>query len=242
MSVTQAGSAPVIVASPATASLGRGGPTWVSAPVEALRRHGPLLGVVAIGAVVRLWALEEVGFNSDEAVYAGQAAHLAGDPVLSELFPLFRAHPMLFHSALSLIHMFGGGDVAARAFVAVLGVATLVVVFELGRVLYDRRVGLVAAMLLAVMPYHVGVSRLVLLDAPMVFLATATLLALARFVIARSPRLLLIAGLLLGLTQLSKMSWLFLCGLWPLLGLAWQASGGRQPPETSRKRQLPQLA
>ena len=36
--------------------------------------------VALIGAFLRLWQLGSLGFNSDEAVYAGQAASLAGDP------------------------------------------------------------------------------------------------------------------------------------------------------------------
>ena len=36
-----------------------------------------------------------MGFNSDEAVYAGQAASLAGNPHYTGTFPVFRAHPML---------------------------------------------------------------------------------------------------------------------------------------------------
>ena len=51
--------------------------------------------------------------------------------------------------------------------------ATLVVVYALGRLLYGPRAGIVAMLLLAVMPYHVIVTRQVLLDGPMVFFATA---------------------------------------------------------------------
>ncbi|MDQ3332015.1 MAG: hypothetical protein M3552_15395 [Planctomycetota bacterium] len=38
------------------------------------------------------------------------------------------------------------------------------------------------------------------------------------------------------------MSWLLLFGLWPVLWFVWQASGGRQPPETSKRQQAFQLA
>ena len=54
------------------------------------------------------------GFNSDEAVYAGQAAALAGDPELSRFFPIFRAHPMLFQFILSIMFRIEVSDVAAR--------------------------------------------------------------------------------------------------------------------------------
>ena len=40
-------------------------------------RHGVLL-VALLGALIRLWQIGSLGFNSDEAVYAGQAASIAG--------------------------------------------------------------------------------------------------------------------------------------------------------------------
>ena len=52
------------------------------------------VAVVAIPALtLRLVDLRTLGFNSDEAVYAGQAAAIVGDPSLAPLFPVFRAHP-----------------------------------------------------------------------------------------------------------------------------------------------------
>jgi hypothetical protein len=166
--------------------------------------HLPVASVLVLAVVVRAWALGAVGFNSDEAVYAGQAASLAGDPDTSTLFPIFRAHPLLFQTTLSLVYRLGGGDVAARSLVVVCGVATVLVVYLLGRTLYGRRAGLVAALLLAVMPYHVGVSRQVLLDVPMTLVATAALYFVVRFCRDRSTRSLVTAAVLLGMTVLTK--------------------------------------
>ena len=36
------------------------------------------LGIAAAGIFLRVWQLDALGFNSDEAVYAGQAASIAG--------------------------------------------------------------------------------------------------------------------------------------------------------------------
>jgi hypothetical protein len=204
--VTAAGPAALVSRSPARAERARRLLAWTR------REPVALAAVVAVAAVLRLWAFDAVGFNSDEAVYAGQAAALSGVPELSSLFPLFRAHPLLFQGTLSLLYGLGAGDVAARALVALLGLATVVVVFQLGRLLYGPRVGLVAALLLAIMPYHVGVSRQVLLDAPMTFLATAALLSFAHFVIDRSTRALVVAGVLLGLTIVTKETAVLLFG------------------------------
>jgi len=177
-----------------------------------LPRHTPLLAILLLGGILRTWGLGAVGFNSDEAVYAGQAASLAGDPQTSALFPVFRAHPLLFQSALSVIYRLGGGDVAARLLVVVLGLATVLVVYLLGRLLYDHRVGLVAALLLTAMPYHVGVSRQVLLDVPMTFMATTSLYFFARFCRDRSLRSLLTAAGLFGATVLTKETAVLLAG------------------------------
>lgn len=52
-----------------------------------------------------------------------------------------------------------------------------------------------------------------------------------------------LAALLLGLAQLSKMSWLFLFGLWPLLWIFWQLTSREEHDEHPRwRRQGVQLA
>jgi hypothetical protein len=60
-----------------------------------------LLLAAGVGAALRLVNLGTLGLNSDEVVYAGQAAALAGNPVYVDTFPVFRAHPMLLQSLLS---------------------------------------------------------------------------------------------------------------------------------------------
>lgn len=176
-------------------------------------RVGLLLGtILAAAATVRLVNLDEVGFNSDEAVYAGQGASLAGNPAYVDYFPVFRAHPMLIQTMLSLIFREGEHDVAGRVLVAAFGVATVGLVYLLGRMLYTRNVGLLAAALLAVMPYHVVVTRQVLLDGPMVFFATLTLICVAKFALTERLVWMAAAGAAMGLTLLSKESSLVLVG------------------------------
>ncbi|MEU4569481.1 glycosyltransferase family 39 protein [Micromonospora sp. NPDC023956] len=173
---------------------------------------GVLTVIAALAAVVRAWQLDALGFNSDEAVYAGQAASLAGNPRYADLFPVFRAHPMLFQALLSPFFRVGEADVAGRVVVVVLGVATVLAVYPLGARLYGRRVGLVAALLLAVMPYHVVVTRQVLLDGPMVLFATLTLYCLVRFVQGQRLVWYLATAAMLGLTMLTKETSVVLAG------------------------------
>jgi dolichol-phosphate mannosyltransferase len=142
----------------------------------------PLTAIVALSAFLRFWQLTAVGFNSDEAVYTGSAASIAGNSPLAAMFPVFRAHPLLFQTLLSLVLRVHDTDWTARAFAAAIGVATVGVTFLLARKLYGTAAGLMAAALLAVMPYHVIVSRQVLLDGLMTLCATGALYCVTRYV------------------------------------------------------------
>ncbi len=160
------------------------------------------IGVVAF--LLRVWGLHGTGFNSDEVVYSTQASVIAGDHAIARLFPLFRAHPLLFQTIVSVAYRIGFTDSAARVLSLAFGLGTVALGFLLGRALYTRTVGLVTASLLAVMPYLVVVNRQVLLDGPMTFFATLTLLLLAQYAIKRHAAWLYAASAMLGLTFLTK--------------------------------------
>ena len=170
---------------------------------------------------MRVWHLATVGFNSDEAVYAGQGASIAGDAALRPFFPIFRAHPLLYQTALSFGFLFGGGDRFGRVLSAAVGLATVVLTYKIGALLYGRRAGVLAAVFLALMPYHVLVSRQVLLDLPEAFCATLTLYFLALYVRRGTRSWLYAAGGGLGLTFLSKeVGILFVGAVYAFLALS----------------------
>ena len=164
----------------------------------------PLLLIVALGGFLRLWHLNAVGFNSDEVVYSGQAASIASDPQLTPFFPIFRAHPLLFQSILSIGYHFGFDPVFGRILAAAFGVATIILIYLIGRLLYGPKAGLMASFFLALMPYHVVVSRQVLLDGPMTFFATLALYLVARYATSARAQWILAAGAAVGLAFLSK--------------------------------------
>jgi Dolichyl-phosphate-mannose-protein mannosyltransferase len=172
----------------------------------------PLTAILALAAFLRFWHLAATGFNSDEAVYTGSAASLAGDGTVRAMFPVFRAHPLLFQVLLSLVLRVHDSDAAARALAAAIGVATVAMTYLLGRRLYGRRSGLLAALLLAVMPYHVIVSRQVLLDGLMTLCATAALYCVVRYAEGCGPRWMLAAGGMMGAAILTKETSLVLLG------------------------------
>lgn len=172
------------------------------------------LGVLAVALVVGGWLrladLGGVGVNSDEAVYAGQAASLVGNEHFVGNFPVVRAHPLLFQILVSPWYADGVPDTPGRYASALFGIGTIALVFVLGHLLYGRRAGAIAALLIAVMPYAVVLSRQVLLDGPMTFFTTAALVCLALLARTENGRWLVAAGALLGLATLTKETALIL--------------------------------
>ena len=166
------------------------------------------LGVLGLALVLAAWLrladLAAVGLNSDEAVYSGQAASLAGNQHFVDLFPIVRAHPLLFQALISPFYASGVPDLPGRYANVVFGLGTIVLVFVLGRIAYGRRAGAIAALLLALMPYDVIVTRQVLLDGPMTFFATAALVCLALLAQTSNGRWLVAAGACLGIAALTK--------------------------------------
>jgi dolichol-phosphate mannosyltransferase len=173
-------------------------------------RVSPLLALLAVAAVaapaaaLRLWHINALGFNSDEAVYAGQAASIAGDPQLDKLFPVFRAHPLLFQLMTSLVYRIHVGDLAPRLLAVAFGLGTVAAGYALGKQVYGRRAGLITALLLAVMPYFVVVNRQALLDGPMAFFSVLALYLIAKFAADGRRWALYGAGAALGLAFISK--------------------------------------
>jgi hypothetical protein len=184
---------------------------------------GRLILVVAMGAgfFLRIWQIDAMGFNTDEAVYAGQAAAIARVAGLKDIFPIFRAHPLLFQFVLSLIYRIHFSDVLGRLLSVAIGLATILLVYKIGKNLYGRLPGALAALFIALMPYHVIVTRQVLLDGPMTFFATLTLYTLSQFGKTQKAAWLYATGACMGLTFLSKeTSIAMLGGIFVFLALA----------------------
>jgi hypothetical protein len=179
---------------------------------ESIARLGNIAFVMILAAGVRLWGLNQIGFNTDEAVYSGQAAAISQVPVLKDIFPIFRAHPLLFQFLLALLFDFGVSDLAARLLAVAISLVTVYIVYRLGSLLYGESAGILAALIMAVMPYHVIVSRQVLLDGPLVLCTTLTLYLLARYSLTGNPIWLHAAGIGMGLTFLAKETGIILLG------------------------------
>ncbi len=171
-----------------------------------------LAAALLLGLALRVWQINRFGVNSDEAVYAGQAAALHDVPELAPYFPAFRAHPLLFQTMLSFAFHLGEIDLWGRVLSALVGLANVVVVYKLGGLLYGRRAGAIAAVFMSLMPYHVLVSRQILLDGPMTLFATLTLYLIARYASDRRPAFLFASAGAMACAVLSKETSMVLLG------------------------------
>lgn len=111
---------------------------------------------------------------------------------------------------------------AGRAVTAVVGTATVGLVYLAGR-RWSRAHALVAAALLAVVPYHVRESHYVLADVPAAFLTTLTLVLTLRALEQPTLRAFGWAGVAVGLAAGTKYNGL-VAGVLPLLA-AWLVAG-----------------
>jgi len=140
------------------------------------RAHWPLLLVACIGVATAFYRLGTKGLWGDEV---WQVAWSQQQP-LGETFQRFRAPPDLPLSFLlvQLSTTFGSDPFWVRLPSAALGAVTVVLLYLLARRLFGRAIGLTAALLLAVAPYHVWYAQ----DArPYAALACYSLLTLLFF-------------------------------------------------------------
>ena len=119
--------------------------------------HGILTLIIAAGFLLRLHAIDRLCLWFDEGITVWKIHQPFGAiPFLvrSDTVP-----PLYYYILKTWTLFFAESDTSIRLLSAVLGTAVLPVVFLLGRLLFDRQTGLLAAFLLALSTYHVQYSQ-----------------------------------------------------------------------------------
>jgi 4-amino-4-deoxy-L-arabinose transferase-like glycosyltransferase len=175
---------------------------------DAARQNRDILVILLIGAIVRVWAMGSVpgGLQQDEASAAYDAYALLHYGIDRNGFHL----PLVLvgwgssmdalpaYLAMPFMAVFGGNRFAARLPSLLLGIASIVVLYKLIRITIDKPTAQIAALLMAISPGHIMLSRWAH-DAcyfPGFFLIGVLLLALS----FRRKRLLYASALLFGLS------------------------------------------
>jgi 4-amino-4-deoxy-L-arabinose transferase-like glycosyltransferase len=204
--------------------------------------------VLALALGLRLSGLDwglPWAFHPDEIFYVDQAEDILrfGDPnpryfknpslltylIAGELLLARALGPLAgpFDSALP-----GSAYLTARLNSALLGTASVALVFALGALLFSRKVGLLAALLLAVAFLHVRDSHYGVNDVPATFWLLLSLYGAARLAARPALRWYLLAGLAGGLATSTKYNVGFFFA--PILvahWIAWRGGGGGRPAD-----------
>jgi len=141
-----------------------------------------LVGLVCVAALLRFYRIGHQSLWIDE-ILTLQAAEVGGRLTAAAFFRNVQGplHALLVHLAARISH----SESVLRGISAVAGVATVPVVYLLGRELADRRSGLIAAALFAVSPFGVWYGQEVRNYSLLVFFAALSTLFMARLVLGR---------------------------------------------------------
>jgi 4-amino-4-deoxy-L-arabinose transferase-like glycosyltransferase len=166
--------------------------------------------------------------TDDQAFYVRSAQYLAEGEGYREPFSESvtarwpPGYPLVLAALFAVV---GPSLLAAQLLNAVLGALTVALVYLLGARLFDRRVGLTGAALVAFLPGQVFFSGLLMTEVPF----TAGLLAILLLILARLSaagpsawRWLVVAGLAIGGLAMVRGEVALLA---PLLGVYWVAKG-----------------
>jgi mannosyltransferase len=152
-----------------------------------------LIVLTALGAVLRCWRIGHQSFWLDEAYTVALMKRGFGQ-MLSTIPHSESTPPLYYVLAWLWSRVFGTGAAGLRSLSALFGIATIPVAFAAARRLFDTRVALAAAALVAFNPYFVWYSQEARAYALLVFCAALSLLAFARALRERTPRAYLLWG------------------------------------------------
>lgn len=217
--------AALLIAGAALLAWGLGGPQ--PARGRALNPDLWTLVVATLAAfALRVINLEHaVHFYVDEGNFVEGVLRLQAEPHIKLLGPFnwiaafTWAYPYMQYLAVGIL---GPNLLALRVVSAALGTLTIPALYLLGRALFDRRVALLAALLLTVFPPHLHFSRLGLNNIADPLLGTLALAFLTRGLKGGTRRDFALAGVFLGLTQYFYEGGRL---LFPALALAWAGIG-----------------
>src|SRR4051812_34803367 len=179
--------------------------------VRARRLPAPeLFGLLALAAVLNLWSLSRNGWANDYYAAAVRSMSTSwhnfffGSFDASGVMTVDKPPLALWVQALSA-RVFGYHPLSLLVPQALMGIATVALVYDLTRRVFGRTAGFVAGLVLALTPITVAISRHNNPDALLVLCCVSAVWALVRALDDGRTRWLVLSGLLVGLGFETKM-------------------------------------
>lgn len=131
-----------------------------------------LILVIFLGAYLRLNNLANnppgfytdeasIGYNAYKILTTGHDEHGKFMPVFFEAFGEYK-NPFAIYPVVPFLAVFGVSEVSVRLAQVVLGLLDIVLLFYLGKVLWNGTVGLLSAYVMATSPWHIHLSRFII--------------------------------------------------------------------------------
>jgi len=165
-----------------------------------------LLGILALGAYLRLWNIQHL-FNAihdyDEGVYSLVARFISQGYLPYQDFML--THPPLYNLVLAAVYkVFGDSFSYGRYLSVALSLACIVLIYFIGKKMYHPRAGLAAAALFAVSTEVMYYGRRVIQEPLGIFLILVAIYFALDFINNKKANRALLCGLALGLAVATK--------------------------------------
>jgi 4-amino-4-deoxy-L-arabinose transferase-like glycosyltransferase len=178
---------------------------------EIVRRRPELLALLVLAAVLDLWALDRNGFANE---YYAAAVRSMSSSWHAFLYGSFDAKgimtvdkpPLASWVQVAFVKVFGFNSWSLLVPQALMGVATVGLVYDLARRMFGRPAGFVAGLVLALTPMTVAISRHNNPDALLILCSVAAVWFMVRGLEDGRGRWLAFAGVAVGLGFEAKMA------------------------------------
>ncbi|MEW5693757.1 MAG: glycosyltransferase family 39 protein [Candidatus Hydrogenedentota bacterium] len=165
--------------------------------------------ILFIASFLRIYKLDTIpgGFFCDEAAtgYNTYSILKTGYDPYNRFLPLFMNHhnidyPEALYNYLSLpvIYLFGLNIFSTRLTSAIISIFSIITTYLFTKELFNKKVGLITAILLTVSPWHFQFSRIAFRAILLPFFTTLSLYLLLKSL--KNPRYFILGGLVLGLS------------------------------------------
>lgn len=168
-----------------------------------LKNSLPLLGIL-LGFILMSVATGEFSNYDSQLEYAAALGVNKWGLPYHEFGHFINQPPLGFYTGALFLRAFGSSYGVAVTVPTLFGAGCIFLLYEIGRVLYDKRTGLFAAAIFATTPWHIVLSRSFLIDAQCLFFSLLYLLVGIYATKRNSAKLILLSGVFFGVAFLTK--------------------------------------
>jgi 4-amino-4-deoxy-L-arabinose transferase-like glycosyltransferase len=179
-----------------------------------LSEHYPILGVLLACFLVLTSTGTYTNWDSQLEFEAASSVTTRGFPFVTTGL-IINQPPLGFYMDAPVFHIWGLSYLNGVGIATAFGLGTVLALYALGALLYGKLAGVVAAALFGLVPWHVYISRIFLIDNQFLFFGLLFLIVGILAVKKNSEKLILTSGILFAVAFMTKLFAVFL--LVPLL-------------------------